>query len=41
MKIKNRLQAPKLHTLAVNDRTMMLFAAAYFVRYSALSGHSL
>ena len=29
MKIKKRLQAPKLLTLAVNERIMMLFAAAH------------
>jgi hypothetical protein len=29
MKIKKRLQAPKLLTLAVNDRIMMPFAAVH------------
>ena len=29
MKIKKRLQAPKLLTLAANDRIMMLFAAVH------------
>ena len=29
MKIKKRLQAPKLLTLAVNERIMMLFAAVH------------
>jgi hypothetical protein len=32
MKIKNR-QAPKLLTLAVNDRIMMLFAAEHLSAY--------
>jgi hypothetical protein len=33
MKIKKRLRAPKLLTLAVNDRIMMLFATVHLSAY--------
>jgi hypothetical protein len=39
MKIKKRLQAPKLLTLAANDRIMMLFAAVHLSAYGT-KGHS-